>query len=370
MGTRRAGLRTRLFDNRATAWVRAGRRNSSCGGGNLPGGWTFDSVHNGRDAPAIRGCRFQVGIAETGTCYLSHRGELAVSASARDTVGRRSRLWAPRQIDRAVRRVDDLERSWRHSRCRRRSCRRRGARRQRIEHRFDSFDLRPGLGDIAILVVDVTPPVPAPLGVERRERTRRRLRIKHNQMIGIRPGVVAGIIDETPTDIATVLLAAMQRDMNAARRTVLALHGCKQDSGDIGRRFIDDTGYNAWADTNHLIVLYPQTASSSFAPFNPQACWDWWSYVNHQDSYVTKSGPQIKTIKAMLDALTARATPAAAAAPAAAVAPALLKVIDTSHNSVDLAWSPQAGVTAYRISRAGADGQFAVVAEVAGPSFG
>ena len=78
---------------------------------------------------------------------------------------------------------------------------------------------------------------------------------------------------------------------------------------DIQRRFIDDTGYNSWADTNHLIVLYPQTLSSSFVPFNPQACGIWWSYVNHEDSYVTKSGAQIRAIKAMLDALTAHATP-------------------------------------------------------------
>lgn len=155
----------------------------------------------------------------------------------------------------------------------------------------------------------------------------------------------------------------------AACRVHIALHGCKQDSGNIGRRFVNDTGYNAWADTNHLIVLYPQTESSSFAPFNPQACWDWWSYVNHEDSYVTKSGSQIKAIKAMLDVLTARATPAAASAPAPAAAPASLKVIDTSDSSVDLAWSPQAGITAYRISRAAADGQFAAVAEVASPSF-
>src|SRR5439155_10494789 len=50
-------------------------------------------------------------------------------------------------------------------------------------------------------------------------------------------------------------------------------------------------------------------------------------------------------------------------------APASLRVIDTSDSSADLAWSPQAGTTAYRISRAGADGQFAAVADVAGPSF-
>src|SRR4051794_29070137 len=93
----------------------------------------------------------------------------------------------------------------------------------------------------------------------------------------------------------------------AACRVHIALHGCKQDVGDIDRHFVDDTGYNAWADSNRLIVLYPQTRTSSFLPYNPQACWDWWSYVDHQDSYVTKSGSQIKTIKAMLDALTAHA---------------------------------------------------------------
>jgi hypothetical protein len=155
----------------------------------------------------------------------------------------------------------------------------------------------------------------------------------------------------------------------AACRVHIAMHGCKQDIGDIGRRFIDETGYNSWADSNRLIVLYPQTVSSEYLPFNPQGCWDWWSYVNHEDSYVTKSGSQIRTIKAMLDALTARATPAAAPAPAAATAPNALAVIDTSDTGADLAWTPQEGTTAYRVQRAGADGQFAAVADVPGPSF-
>jgi poly(3-hydroxybutyrate) depolymerase len=100
-------------------------------------------------------------------------------------------------------------------------------------------------------------------------------------------------------------------------------------------------------------------------PFNPQACWDWWSYVDHEDSYVTKSGSQIRTIKAMLDALTARAVPA----PAPAVAPTSLTVIDASDTGADLAWTPQAGTTVYRVRRAGADGQFAPLGDVAGASF-
>jgi poly(3-hydroxybutyrate) depolymerase len=154
----------------------------------------------------------------------------------------------------------------------------------------------------------------------------------------------------------------------AACRVHIALHGCKQDAGDIDRHFVDDTGYNGWADTNRLIVLYPQTMPSSFLPFNPQACWDWWSYVDHHDSYVTKSGSQIKTLKAMLDALTARVVPAPRPAAAPAMAPTLT-VIDTTDTAADVVWAGQEGQIAYRVSRAGADGQFSVVGTAAGLSF-
>ena len=152
-------------------------------------------------------------------------------------------------------------------------------------------------------------------------------------------------------------------------RVHIALHGCLQDVGEdsVGQRFVEDTGYNAWADTNHLIVLYPQTQSSSS---NPQACWDWWSYVDHSDDYVTKSGPQIVAIKAMLDALAAGATPAIPAIAAPAAAPAGLAVIDTSDTSADLAWTPSAGATTYRVQRAAADGPFTAVGDIAGFSFG
>jgi poly(3-hydroxybutyrate) depolymerase len=155
-----------------------------------------------------------------------------------------------------------------------------------------------------------------------------------------------------------------------ACRVHIALHGCKQDAGDIDHRFINDTGYNAWADTNHLIVLYPQTRASPFLPSNPEACWDWWSYVNHEDNYVTKSGAQIKAIKAMLDALTAHATPMTVGAASPAAAPNALTVVDTSDTGADLVWIPVAGATIYRVSRAGADGVFAATGDVAGPSFG
>jgi len=116
-------------------------------------------------------------------------------------------------------------------------------------------------------------------------------------------------------------------------------------------------------------VLYPQTRSSSLLPYNPQACWDWWSYVDHADSYVTKSGAQIRTIKTMLDTLTSGAKPTSVpvGTPTAAPAPS---VIDTSDTGADIAWKPIEGATTYRVSRAGPDGQVAVAGETKAFSFG
>ncbi len=161
-------------------------------------------------------------------------------------------------------------------------------------------------------------------------------------------------------------------ETGARCRVHIAFHGCKQDSENIGELFVDYSGYNAWADTNRIIVLYPQTAARhglGWAPFNPEACWDWWSYVSHDDSYVTKSGRQIMAIKAMLDALTGGAKDVEPAALAASDGAERLVVVDFSDTAVDLAWTPVAGAQSYRISRAGADGVYRPVVEVRGPSF-
>ena len=82
----------------------------------------------------------------------------------------------------------------------------------------------------------------------------------------------------------------------------VAFHGCQQGASEIGEEFVRDAGYNEWADSNGLIVLYPQTIKR-FSPFawNPRGCWDWWGYTG-QD-YHTQSGPQIRAVKAMIDRL-------------------------------------------------------------------
>jgi len=147
----------------------------------------------------------------------------------------------------------------------------------------------------------------------------------------------------------------------AACRVHVALHGCQQDVGKIGKLFVEEAGYNRWADSNRIIVLYPQAKASPFLPMNPAACWDWWGYVTFDDSYVTKSGRQIAAIKAMLDALTSGAKGGAVAAGA----PFALTVNDRSDAQVDLVWTAAPNASAYRVFRAGADGQYRPVGEVA-----
>ena len=81
----------------------------------------------------------------------------------------------------------------------------------------------------------------------------------------------------------------------------VAFHGCQQSTDYVGDAFAAKAGYNEWAETNRLIVLYPQVGSSKIAPMNPMGCWDWWGYTD--DDYATRAGRQIRVVKATLDLL-------------------------------------------------------------------
>jgi len=91
-------------------------------------------------------------------------------------------------------------------------------------------------------------------------------------------------------------------------RVHVAFHGCRQGASAIGRRFVEGAGYNAWADANRLIILYPQvTARHGVAMgswrwvLNPKGCWDWWGYTG--GDYATRGGVQMRGVKAMVDRL-------------------------------------------------------------------
>ena len=81
----------------------------------------------------------------------------------------------------------------------------------------------------------------------------------------------------------------------------VAFHGCQQSTAFVGDVFARKAGYNEWAETNALIVLYPQVDSSKIAPMNPMGCWDWWGYTD--EHYATRDGAQNVVVKSMLDLL-------------------------------------------------------------------
>lgn len=58
----------------------------------------------------------------------------------------------------------------------------------------------------------------------------------------------------------------------------VALHGCKQGEAVIGNLYASTTGYNQVADTNKIIIIYPQVSPSNNTPLNPEGCWDFWGY--------------------------------------------------------------------------------------------
>jgi poly(3-hydroxybutyrate) depolymerase len=134
-------------------------------------------------------------------------------------------------------------------------------------------------------------------------------------------------------------------------RVHIAFHGCLQNADDyVGTDFVNHAGYNQWADTNGLIILYPQTVSSSAAPLNPNGCWDWWGY--NEAGYATKNGSQITAIKGMLNRLSAGYTGWSAAPTGTFGAPAGLTATDSSNTSIALAWTGVGGATGYNVYRA------------------
>jgi acetyl esterase/lipase len=83
-------------------------------------------------------------------------------------------------------------------------------------------------------------------------------------------------------------------------RLHVALHGCMQTVADVGMAFVEGAGYNRWAETNGVIVLYPQTSKTNgIFSDNPQGCWDWWGYSGA--GWDAKGSLQMRAIIAMVN---------------------------------------------------------------------
>lgn len=78
----------------------------------------------------------------------------------------------------------------------------------------------------------------------------------------------------------------------------VALHGCQMNPDFIQKQFVENAGYNEWAETNQMVVLYPQSAKGTG---NPYGCWDWFGFTG--STYTSKSGPQMQAIRSLMTAI-------------------------------------------------------------------
>lgn len=137
---------------------------------------------------------------------------------------------------------------------------------------------------------------------------------------------------------------ACQAGGSATCRLHVVLHGCQQNVDKVQQQYVRNTGYNRWADTNNIVMLYPQTSATA-----TNACFDWWGYDNA--NYAKKSGPQMAAIKAMVDQISAGSgtTPPPAALPA----PTGVTASNPTASSMAIAWSAVTGAASYNVYRNG-----------------
>lgn len=84
----------------------------------------------------------------------------------------------------------------------------------------------------------------------------------------------------------------------------ISFHGCNQHAEAIGMAYVEKAGFNRYADSNNIVVLYPQTRASALMPMNPQACWDWWGYTDA--NYANRKGQQIQVVVKLAHSLAGK----------------------------------------------------------------
>lgn len=139
----------------------------------------------------------------------------------------------------------------------------------------------------------------------------------------------------------------------------VALHGCQQSFSKIGDKFIKNTGYTRWADTNSIIVLFPQTVvdntsrstSASGSLPNPNACWDWVGWYG--GNFAQKGGTQLNAIKAMVDQLSSGSGSGGGGGGGGLPAPAGVTASGATNTSMNIGWQAVTGAAGYNVFRNG-----------------
>ncbi|RYX91274.1 MAG: hypothetical protein EOO28_26290 [Comamonadaceae bacterium] len=125
----------------------------------------------------------------------------------------------------------------------------------------------------------------------------------------------------------------------------VVLHGCQQNVTLVQQQYVRNTGYNRWADTNNIVMIYPQTSTQA-----TNSCWDWWGYDNA--NYSKKSGPQMAAIKAMVDQVSAGGTTTPPGTTTLA-APTGVVTSNATTNTMKITWNAVSGAAGYNVYRGG-----------------
>jgi len=78
----------------------------------------------------------------------------------------------------------------------------------------------------------------------------------------------------------------------------LSFHGCSQNIDAVGDKYAQYGGFNAWAEENNIVVIYPN-ADSNAMEGNANGCWDWWGYTDKNYAYQT--GLQMQFVMNVID---------------------------------------------------------------------
>ncbi len=139
----------------------------------------------------------------------------------------------------------------------------------------------------------------------------------------------------------------------------VALHGCQQGYATIGDKFVKNTGYTRWADTNNIIVLFPQakvdstsrSTSASGNVANPNGCWDWIGWYG--SNFAQKAGTQAAAIKAMVTQLSSGAGSGGGGGGGTTTlaAPTGVATSNATTSSMQISWNSVASAASYNVYR-------------------
>ncbi len=140
----------------------------------------------------------------------------------------------------------------------------------------------------------------------------------------------------------------------------VALHGCVQNYATIGDKFVKNTGYTRWADTNSIVVLFPQTAvdntsrstAASGSLPNPNGCWDWIGWYG--SNFTQKAGVQAAALKAMVDRVssgTGSGGGSGGGGTTTLAAPTGVATSNATTSTMKVSWNAVSGAASYNVYR-------------------